>query len=304
MSLSALVIGFGSIGKRHVEILSKMDEINYVSVLSSQHDLPFETITSLEEIPDLNPDYVVIASPTAQHFSYLKFLEENIERKKILVEKPLFDSITNLVIKHNEVYVGYNLRFHPLLQKIKDAVTGRKLWNIQVFCGSYLPDWRPGRDYRETSSAKLDSGGGVLLDLSHELDYIQWLAGPLAVEYAVSEKVSDLEINTDDLLLLSGKTRDCARVHISLNYFTREPLRQILVDGEGISIRADLITNTLSVVEKGEAFDFSWPELGRNDTYRAQHRVIIEDDSSLVCTFEEGLGTMDLIERIRSFNSQ
>lgn len=297
-------MGFGSIGKRHADLLNEMDEFSRVSVLSGQTGLSHETITSLEDIPGMNPDYVVIASPTAQHCPQLKFLEAHLEGRKILVEKPLFDFMADLVVKHNMVYVGYNLRFHPLLQKIKDAVTGRKLWNIQVFCGSYLPDWRPGRDYRETSSAIRDAGGGVLLDLSHELDYIQWLAGPLNVDHAVCEKVSDLGIDSDDLLLLSGKTEGNANVHISLNYFTRKPLRQILIDGDGISIQGDLISDTLNIVEDGKSSDFSWPNMRCNDTYRAQHRAIIEDDSSFACTFEEGLETMGLIERIRSFGSE
>jgi hypothetical protein len=80
-------------------------------------------------------------------------------------------------------------------------------------------------------------------------------------------------------------------------------LRQILVDGDGISIRADLVGNILSVVEEDEASDYSWPDLERNDTYRAQHRAALGDDYSCLCTYEEGLETMRLIERVRSFGN-
>lgn len=301
MTRSAMVIGFGSIGKRHSEILSAMNEIAHVTVFSSQPGLPYETLSSLNDIPHLNPDYVVIASPTNRHYPQLKFLEEHLEGKKILVEKPLFDSMANFKVLKNEVYVGYNLRFHPLINKIRTLCHGRKLWTIHVFCGSYLPDWRPDRDYRATSSARKDYGGGVLLDLSHELDYVHWLAGSINVEHAVSEKVSDLEIKSDDLLLMSGQTERGANVHVSLNYFTRKPIRQILMNGEGISIQGDLIENTLSVVEDGEASYFSWPDLERNDTYRAQHEAVLEGDLKNVCTFEEGLNTMRLIENIRAW---
>ena len=245
---------------------------------------------------------MVIASPTNQHYTQLKFLEENFKRRKILVEKPFFDSMVDLKVTHNEVYVGYNLRFHPMIDKIKKICIDRRLWNIHVFCGSYLPDWRPGRDYRETSSAKRDSGG-VLLDLSHELDYVQWLAGPLEVEHAVNKKVSDLDIDSDDLLLLSGRTQDGVHVHIGLNYFTRKPIRKIIIDGEGISIEGDLIANTLSVTEDGETSDYSFPDLERNDTYRAQHQAVLESDLKNVCTFTEGLNTMRLIENIRSWHN-
>ena len=304
MSISALVIGYGSIGKRHTDVLSEMDGIGSIAIVSSQTNLPFLTIESLEDILGFNPDYVIIASPTTQHLYQLEFMEEHLEGKKILVEKPLFDSFCELEIKNNQVYVGYNLRFHPLLKKIKKFISGRPLWNLQVFCGSYLPDWRPERDYRQTYSAKKNSGGGVLLDLSHELDYVQWLAGNIELKHAVSEKVSVLDIDSDDLLLLSGKTEGGAHIHISQNYFTRNPLRQILIDGKGISIRADLVTNLLSVVEDGEASDYSYPELERNNLYRAQHQAVLEDNRSCICTYDEGLETMRLIDRIRSFGNK
>ena len=303
MLLPALVIGYGTIGKRHADILNSMDIIKNVVVLSGQDNLPYETITSLEEILKLNPNYIVVASNTAIHYEQLVFLEKNLQGKKILIEKPLFDFFDDFQIKNNQVFVGYNLRFHPLMKLIKEKIAERKIWSIQVFCGSYLPDWRPERDYRQTSSAKQGTGGGVLLDLSHELDYVQWLIGPIAVEYVVNEKVSDLEIETDDLLLLSGQTKDGAHLQVCLNYFTRKPLRQVLIDGEDISIRADLVENILSIVERGETYNYSWPELESNETYRAQHKAILEDDPSFLCTYVEGLETMRLIDSIRSFNS-
>jgi predicted dehydrogenase len=303
MLLPALVIGYGSIGKRHVDILNSMDTISSVAVLSNQSHLPFETITSLEEILNLNPNYIVVASSTTLHHEQLVFLEKNLQGKKILVEKPLFDFFDDFRTKNNQVFVGYNLRFHPIMKLIKEKIAEINLWSIQVFCGSYLPDWRPGRDYRETSSAKQGTGGGVLLDLSHELDYVQWLTGPIAVKYVVNEKVSDLEIETDDLLLLSGQTEDGAHLQVCLNYFTRKPMRQVLIDGEDISIRADLVENTLSVVERNETYNYSWPESERNETYRAQHKAILEDDLSYLCTYGEGLEIMRLIDSIRSFNN-
>lgn len=304
MTCSALVIGYGSIGKRHANILNEMNEINNVSVLSNQRDLPFDTITSLEKIPNLKPDYVIIASNTSLHFEQLCFLNKILMEKKILVEKPLFDRFQDFVIKNNQVFVGYNLRFHPIMKKIKEKISGRNLWNINLLCGSYLPDWRPGRDYRETYSAKRDTGGGVLLDLSHELDYLLWLAGPIEVKYAVHEKVSDLEIETDDMLFFAGESESGTHVTISLNYFSRHPIRQILIEGEGISIKGDLIANSLSFVEDKETLELNWPELKRNYTYLEQHRaIIIENSQSFVCTYTEGLETMRLIENIRSINN-
>ena len=92
-------------------------------------------------------------------------------------------------------------------------------------------------------------------------------------------------------------------MHICLNYFTRRPTRQILIDGEGISLQADLIANKLLLCENDETSEFTWTDHERNQSYLAQHQAIINDDLSIVCTFKEGLDTMRLINSIRSFNT-
>ena len=301
MPKNILVIGYGAIGRRHAEILASMDSISTVSVLSRQNDVPFHTITKLEETESVDPDYIVVASNTSLHYEQLLFLEEHLVGKTVLVEKPLFNQYHDYSIQNNSVFVGYNLRFHPVVNIIRERIAGRKLWNIHVFCGSYLPDWRSGRDYRETSSAKTGAGGGVLLDLSHELDYVQWLCGKIEPDHVYNRKVSDLEVETEDLLLLSGRTEHGAHVHISLNYFTRKPIRQIIIDGEDISIQADLIDKQITVHEDGKIFHHAWPELEKNATYTTQHRAILSGNAGNVCAYEEGLETMRLIETIKTW---
>ena len=303
MSFKALVIGGGSIGKRHIEILKGMDKCSDLVVLTKQMNLPYKTISSIDHALEFNPDYIVVCSATNKHFSQLQYLETHFKEKKILIEKPLFDSQMELKINNNAVYVGYNLRFHPILQKIKEVISERSIWNIHIFCGSFLPEWRPSIDYRKSSSASKKTGGGVLLDLSHELDYTQWLFGSIELKYILNKKVSDLMIDSDDILLLSGYSGKGASLHLALNYFTRKPLRQIIIDGEGISIQGDLNSNILHVVKDDKVYDYSYSELKHNDTYHAQHEAIINNDKSLVCTYDQGIQTMELIDKIRSFNN-
>jgi CMP-N,N'-diacetyllegionaminic acid synthase len=298
-----LVIGYGSIGKRHADILSSMDMVSEVSVMSSQKNLPYQTIRSIKEIKDIDPSYIVVASNTSRHFEELYYLENNFRGKTILVEKPLFHRYHALNIQNNSVWVGYNLRFHPLMQLIKEKVAGKNLWHVQVFCGSYLPEWRPGRNYRTTSSTRKNAGGGVLLDLSHELDYVQWLCGKITPEYVRSEKVSDLDIETDDLMLLIGRTENGAILQITLNYFTRKASRWVIIDGEGISIQADLIARSVTIHEDGEVTDHVWPDLERNATYKAEHEALLIGNTSNACTYEEGLETICLIDTIRGWKN-
>jgi len=303
LTFTVLVIGYGSIGARHAGILASMSQVDEVYVLSSQEYTPYKTIRSMKEIKEIDPDYIVVASNTSNHFEELCYLENSFRDKIILVEKPLFRQYHDLNIQNNSVWVGYNLRFHPLIQLIKKKTDGKDLWHIQVFCGSYLPEWRPGRDYRDTSSSKRESGGGVLLDLSHELDYVQWLAGGITPEFVRHEKVSDLEIETEDLMLLTGRMENRASIHITLNYFTRKAVRQIIIDGKGISIQADLIAKTATFHEDGEAFDYTWPDLSGNASYEAEHEALLSGNASNACTYEEGLETMRLIDTIREWQN-
>ncbi len=303
MKLKALVIGYGSIGKRHSDVLKSMNIIDEVTVMSKQNNVPYKTIKTVEKIKELDPSYIVVASNTYLHYEQLCFLEKILRDKIILVEKPIYERYHDLKIRNNSVWVGYNLRFHPLIQLIKEKTNEKKLWSIHVFCGSYLPDWRPGRNYRNTSSAKKSAGGGVLLDLSHELDYVQWLAGSIKLGYVLNEKVSDLEIETDDMLVLAGESERGAKVHISLNYYTRKPIRQIIIDGEGISIQADLIESTVTVYENGEPSDHAWPNLEKNAIYLAEHEALLSGNTVNACTYDEGMETMSLINSIREWRS-
>ena len=103
MKIKTAVIGFGSIGRRHCKILSSMDIPFEVSVLTSQKEIPYRRLNSLEDLVVLNPDYVVIASPTSFHFSHLDFLDKKLKNKKILVEKPLFEKDYDFLPKNNKV---------------------------------------------------------------------------------------------------------------------------------------------------------------------------------------------------------
>ena len=136
----------------------------------------------------------------------------------------------------------------------------KKCFNVNVFCGSYLPKWRNNIDYRKSVSAKKHLGGGVLLDLSHELDYVQWLFGKIEIEHCKSKKLSNLNIETDDFLNLVGKTKKVPSIQITLNYFTRKRTRQIFIDGKNISIQADLNKKNVIFPEINDNFEKNIPK--------------------------------------------
>ena len=296
--MKVLIIGYGSIGKRHAKILLNIKKIRELKILTSQKNIPFKTIKQINKIKEYNPDYIVICNETSKHLRYLKYIESNFKNKHILIEKPVFEKFHNIRIVKNKVFVGYNLRFHPLLNILKENIKNRKIWSVQIICGSYLPSWRKNIDYKKSYSSK-KIGGGVILDLSHELDYAVWLFGDLKPKFVINKKISDLKIQSDDYLNLFCQNEKKTNLQINLNYFMKNPIRKIFIDGSNISISLDLIKNILSVYKKEKHFIKKINNFDKNLMYKNQHEDIINKKFKKVATFKESISLMKLIERIK-----
>jgi len=301
--MKVLIIGFGSIGKRHYDVLSKLSEVQSIDLVTKQNIENKICYINLEVVNNINQyDYFVIASETNKHFEQLKFLEKNVKDKLIFCEKPLFESKQDLEIKNNRVFIGYVLRFHPLLEKLKEFVKNEKILLVNAKCGQYLPSWRPNTDYKNCYSAKKEEGGGVLLDLSHEIDYVQWLCGKLQTLNSIKEKVSDLEISSDDLTMLIGKTYRNILVNISIDYISKITHRKLLVETLEHSYELDFISNKLIKKDKnGLEETYSFSNLERNYMFEKMHLDIFEQQKN-VCTFKEALEVMDTISTIQEQN--
>ena len=300
MLKKVLIIGFGSIGRRHAKILKKNPNIKKIFVLTNQNCPSYIKIKSLREINKINPDYIIISSETSKHFTQLNYIEKNFKNKIILVEKPLFEKNKKLTLKNNKVFVGYNMRFNPIIKKIRKIILNRKIWSVNVFCGSYLPNWRKNIDYSKSSSAIKKKGGGVLLDLSHELDYLRWIFGDFKIKYVINKKISDLKINTDDFLCLTGKFKKRIYLQLNLNYFTREAKRQILIDGKDLSISANLINKNITFYDK-KKFNKIKYNFNRDYTYKEQHQNIMNKNFTNCCSLKEAQNIMLMINKIRKF---
>lgn len=301
--MKVLLIGFGSIGKRHYEVLSKLSGIQSIDLVTKQNIEDKICYTNLKDVDNINQyDYFVIATETNKHFEQLKFLEENLKNKLIFCEKPLFESKQNLVIKNNKIFIGYVLRFHPLLEKLKDMTKDENIILANAKCGQYLPSWRLNTDYKNCYSAKKEEGGGVLLDLSHEIDYVQWLCGRINEIKSYQVKISDLEINSDDLTMLIGKTNKNIFVNISIDYISKNTHRRLLVETFEHTYELDFISNKLVKKNKTgleEIYNFS--NLERNYMFEKMHLDIFNQQKN-ICTFKEALDVMDTISTIQEQN--
>jgi predicted dehydrogenase len=188
--------------------------------------------------------------------------------KPLLIEKPVLSALDDIealktVIKESKImtYIGCNLRFHPVIERLKQEMDQRRPVEMNVYCGSYLPDWRPQQDYRKVYSAKSSLGGGVHLDLIHEIDYTTYLLGQPKAFTSYSSRKSSLEIDSKDIAHYILEY-DQTSVFITLNYYRREAKRQIecvwedevwiadLIKGEILNGQGDIIfTKPFDVLE-------------------------------------------------------
>lgn len=301
--MKVLLIGFGSIGKRHYEVLSNLSEVQSIDIVTQQVIEGKICHINIKAIENINQyDYFVIASETNKHFEQLKFLEENVKDKLIFCEKPLFESKKDFKIKNNKLFVGYVLRFHPLLEKLKEFIKDENIILANAKCGQYLPSWRQNRDYKSCYSAKKEEGGGVLLDLSHEIDYVQWLCGQVNEIKSYQAKVSDLEINSDDLTMLIGVTNKNILVNISIDYISKITHRRLIIETFEHTFELDFILNKLVKKNKigaEEIYDFS--KLEKNYMFEKMHLDIFKEQK-MICTFQEALEVMNTISIIQEQN--
>ena len=291
-SKTVLVSGFGSIGQRHVRILREKGQKVHVY---SRKKLPEEEYYQKLEaaLNEVHPEYVVIANETSEHESTLK-TALSFEIPKILVEKPLFStSVENLPENpKSQIGIAYNLRFHPLLQRLFSKIKEQIVLSVQIYVGQYLPDWRPQQDYRNSYSVSRAQGGGVLRDLSHELDYINWLFGPWLAISALGGHYSSLAGDSDDVFCLLLKMERCLAVSLQMNYLDRYGRREVLVNTDKHTYRLDLMKKEYER-DQEPVSSFS---IERDETYRTQHTDMLNNHGKLCCSLPEGLDVLRMID--------
>ncbi|WP_250499862.1 Gfo/Idh/MocA family oxidoreductase [Caballeronia sp. GAWG1-5s-s] len=287
-----LVIGYGSIGARHSRIAASLGMD--VACVSANADCPHRRFARVADaIADFAPDRVVIANPTAKHAATLSELATAGFSGGVLIEKPVYSRHDEQPeISNMRAYVAYNLRFHPLVQLLRERIAARTaLYSASFTAGQYLPQWRPASDYRQSYSARVEEGGGVLRDLSHELDLALWLCGPVQRVTAIGGHFSDLEIQSDDVFSLLSANDRCPSVMVSINYLDRMPHRSIIVNGPGLTAALDLVRGSLDI--NGETIQLT---VERDHTYIAQLQAFVHDDASTLCTLSQGIDVVRLVD--------
>lgn len=315
------VVGLGNITKRHRRNLKTLfPEKKIVGVSASNRakneaDNDIDEFLSLEGLIKLRPDFVMVASPATMHKEHaLPILNSGIP---VIIEKPLAaDSISAEKISSaaqksgTPAAVAYCLRFSQSAQFVKEFLASQDLgeiYNVIVEVGQYLPQWRPSIDYRDSVSAKKELGGGVLLELSHELDYLQWLLGDLECQSAISRKTKELELDVEEIVDAVLTTKKGAICYLHLDFIQKSPRRYCSVIGQNGRLDWDLISERVVLHDaKGSRELFKVRDNDPNSKYLLMLKnfeALVEGKTHNCVSIESALQTIRLVEQIKRANN-
>ena len=298
MKKKALIFGFGSIGTKHANLLKDRKEISDILFFSNRKNKKFASTNSITDILKFNPDYILICSETHHHHKHIKLIEKNFRNKIVLVEKPLFHKAIKINLRCNKYYVGYNLRFHPVIKFLKNKIKKKEIFSVSIFCNSFLPRWRKNINYLSSYSSSKRKGGGVLLDLSHEIDYLQWLFGKISVvEYKKIKKISNLKIKSEDTAQIIGKIKNI-NFYLNLTYFSRFEERRIVIDSKKETMIGDLINYNTQVINNKKKSIIKFKN-NKDQTYMDQHLSFLNQKSKNLCNIHDAKNIMSFIEKLK-----
>jgi len=325
-----LVVGLGSIGRRHINIIR--DKFPKIKLVALRHRKCSEAITkelglikcvsSEDEAIALKPKAAIISNPATFHINIAKRLA--INGVHLLIEKPISNSVDGVkelidICNNNELIlmVAYNLRFFPSLIKFKELINRSKVGRIisvHSIVGQNLEQWRPSRDYRLGVSSNKHLGGGVLLELSHEIDYLSWIFGPISWFKSHYSKQSDMDIDVEDnanIIFGFGNYKPCPiTATLIMDFYRHDPIRTCTVIGSNGTIVWDGISGKIKFFSKN---DKNWKTIFEGGV-NADYTYIKEIESFFMCienentissaaTGEEALESVKLIEAIKASNN-
>jgi predicted dehydrogenase len=321
-----LIAGLGSIGRRHFRNLIGLGEKDIVLLRTRKATLPDDELTGYPVETDLQkvlqnhkPDAVIVANPTAMHLDVaIPAAEAGCH---ILLEKPVSHSLEKLDVLQktakrsgSKILVGFQFRYHPTLNKARELIQANALGRIltvHAHWGEYLPQWHPWEDYRQSYAARADLGGGVIVTLTHPLDYLRHLLGEIESLWSSNGHISPLDVDVEDVAEIGLNFTNGAVGGVHVNYFQRPPVHRLEIVGTNGTLRWDNADGILHFYRYQTSFgsysdtppapvieSFSPPEgFERNQLFLAQTRHFIEvvrGASGPVCRIEDGVQALRL----------
>jgi predicted dehydrogenase len=276
--MKILFFGLGSIGTRHARLLKTHFKHDLYALRSNKNgkgnELGIKEIYNLKDIDKIKPDIAFITNPTNLHIHYaLLCAKKGIN---LFIEKPLSNNnqgiqelINEIRKRHLVSYTAYNLRFHPAIVWLKEYLKKNYPFHVTINASSYLPDWRKNVKHLEHYSAFKSKGGGVILELSHEIDYLYYLFGGFKKIKINSKRLSDVTVDAEDFIDLLAEFNNNIFGNIHINFFSQLLRREIILDFQETTLIADLIKHKITIIKnkREEIIDF---KIEKDDIYIAQ----------------------------------
>jgi predicted dehydrogenase len=316
-----LIAGLGSIGRRHLRNLLALGEQDIVLLRTRKATLPDDELAGYPVETDLTealrrhkPDAVVVANPTSMHLDVaIPAAEAGCH---ILLEKPVSHSLERLDVLQkaaekmgSKILVGFQFRYHPTLNQAHELIQSNALGRLltaHAHWGEYLPQWHPWEDYRQSYAARAELGGGVIVTLTHPLDYLRFLIGDVHSLWSFNGHSSPLEVDVEDVAEIGLKFANGTVGGVHVNYFQRPPVHRLEIVGTEGTLRWDNADGILHFYKMSASFGsfsdnppapiietFPPPEaFERNQLFLAQTRHFIEivrGESEPVCRLEDGV---------------
>ncbi len=303
-----LIAGLGSIGRRHFRNLIALGEKDIVLLRSHRATLPDDELagypveTDLDEaLKKYQPDAVIISNPTALHLDVA--IPSTDAGCSILMEKPISNSLERVdelasALRRGggQLLVGFQFRFHPTLQKavqlLREGAIGKPL-SFHVQWGEYLPNWHPWEDFKQGYAARADLGGGVVLTLTHPLDYLRMMLGEVDSLWAFTSN-ANLKLEVEDAAEIGLKMKNGAIGSVHLDYNGQPPSHRWEIVGSNGTLKWD---NASGKLETYSAEKKDWtvypPSAGfeRNVMFIEEMKhfiAVVQKKESPLCTLEDG----------------
>jgi predicted dehydrogenase len=298
-----LIVGYGSIGRKHLKIARQLLSKADIRVLrhKAHREIPHLSnglFFNIDDAINFDPQIAVIANPSAFHVSIaMKLASAGVH---LLIEKPLSNNLTNvstlLKVAHEnkiKLLTGYNLRFLPSLDFFRKSIKKNsigKVLSVHSEVGQYLPAWRKDVDYSNTVSAKKKLGGGALLELSHEIDYLLWVFGEIEWVKSTLSMQSSLDIDVEDSVkIIMGFKENEHKIKliasVNLDFIRHDTTRFCTAIGENGSLRWNGLTGKVEIYE---SITSSWKTIF-NTKYKSDFSYISEWKNFLDCVLENKL---------------
>jgi len=309
--MKILVVGAGSIGTRHRDNLEALGAEVATSDLNPVRKSDYTNLHTA--IKDFHPDAAVVAVPTHLHMDVA--IEVASHNMPLFIEKPVSHTMNGIDVLQRMLkvtgqwaVVGYSLRFHPALQIIKELLPriGTPLY-ARAEVGQYLPDWHPTEDYTKWYMAHEDQGGGALLDLSHEIDYMRWMFGDISEAQGYVGKVSNLEMDADDLADIQTHHENLPLGSIHMDLLDRSYNRRLRIVGSDATIAWEWDRSI--TLKAGEFIEYSAYKPDRNIQFIKEMEAFVKGVKSgiphpTMATLDDGIEVLKTVLELKEQNGR